>query len=121
MATNYVNEGCTIDIVAASDISSGDVVAVGNLLGVAVADIATGETGALSTEGVFDVPKVTGAVIAQGETVMWDSSAAKFDDNQATAAAGDISNGAIAWEAAGNGVTTVRIKLTPAGTLGALI
>lgn len=117
MATNYVNEGCTIDVVAASDISSGDVVVTGNLIGVAVADIATGETGAVAVEGVFDVPKVTGAVIAQGETVMWDTSAGKFDDNQATPATGDVSNGAIAWAAAGNSETTVRVKLTPAGTV----
>jgi len=116
MATNYVEEGETIQWTnggTAKD--SGAVVVIGSngdaLLGVALVDIANGATGSVKLDGVFTVPKVSAAVIAKGEYVMWDASAAAFDDNLATPAAGDVSDGAIAWAAAGNGVTTLQIKL----------
>jgi predicted RecA/RadA family phage recombinase len=65
----------------------------------------------VALEGVFTVPRVSGAVIAVGEYVIWDSSAAAFDDNAATPATGDVSDGAIAFESAGNGTTTIKVKL----------
>jgi predicted RecA/RadA family phage recombinase len=116
MATNYVQEGNTIQYTAGADISSGDVVVIGSngdaIIGVALVDIANGSTGSVAIEGVFTVAKVSAAVIAQGEYVVWDASASEFDDNAATPATGDVSDGAIAWEAAGNGVTSIAIKLT---------
>ena len=43
----------------------------------------------------------------------WDASAAAFDDNLATPASGDITVGAaVAFEAAGNGVTSIKVKFT---------
>lgn len=118
MATNYVQDGNVIQWTnSGSAVSSGDVVAIGSngdaILGVALVDIANGETGSVQIEGVFDLPKVDAAVIAQGEYVIWDSSAGKFDDNAATPASGDVSDGAIAWE--GLGATTsenIKVKLT---------
>lgn len=96
-----------------SAVVSGQVVRVGNLLAVACGDIGAGETGELATEGVFTVPKVSGAVIAQGETLTWDASAAAFDDNAATPATGDVTGAAaVATEAAGNGVTTLAVFFT---------
>jgi len=116
MATNYVQEGNTIQYTAGADISSGDVVVIGSngdaIIGVALVDIANGSTGSVAIEGVFTVAKVSAAVIAQGEYVVWDASASAFDDNAATPASGDVVDGAIAWEAAGNGVTSIAIKLT---------
>lgn len=106
MATNYVEKGDTIDWTnsTGSAVSSGDVVAVGNILAVALVDIANGESGTLSF-GVFNVPKVDAAVIAQGESLTWDVSVSKFDDNAATPATGDITGApAVAWE--GKGATT---------------
>jgi predicted RecA/RadA family phage recombinase len=84
-------------------------------------DIADGASGEVVTEGVFTLPKVSAAVIGQGETLSYDISTAEFDDNAATAAAGDITGaGAVAWEAAGNGVTSLMVKLTgAAGTIEA--
>ncbi len=116
MATNYVQEGNTIQYTAGADISSGDVVVIGSngdaVIGIALEDIANGSTGSVGIEGVYSVAKVSAAVIAQGEYVIWDTSASAFDDNAATPATGDVSDGAIAWEAAGNGVTTIKVKLT---------
>ncbi|WP_367154658.1 DUF2190 family protein [Methylomonas sp. HYX-M1] len=116
MASNYVQDGDIIDWAnGGAAVNSGDPVVIGSnsdaLIGIALVDIANGATGAVALEGVWEVPKVSAAVIATGEYVMWDASAAAFDDNAATPAAGDVSDGAIAWESAGAGVTTIKIKL----------
>lgn len=113
MATNYQQAGNVIDHTAGADITSGSVVVVGKLLGVALQDIATGEVGPVQITGVFNVPKVSGAVIAAGENLTWDASAAAFDDNAASPATGDVTGGAaVAFEAAGNGVTTLAVRFT---------
>ena len=117
MSTNYVQEGEVIDYTAGSNISAGAVVKIGQILGVALVDIANGETGSVAIEGVYTVPKVSGAVIAQGESLTWDVSAGAFDDNAATPATGDVTGAAaVAAEAAGNGVTLINVKFT--GTPG---
>lgn len=94
-----------------SAVAAGDVVKVGQQLAIACVDIANGATGSVAFEGEFTVPKVSAAVIAHGEMVIWDVSAGEFDDNLATPASGDVSNAAIAAEAAGNGVTSFRVQL----------
>ena len=117
MARNSIADGNIINYEnSGSAIVSGEVVAVGATLGVALVDIAaTTGSGAVALEGVFTVPKVSGAVIAQGESLSWDISAGAFDDSAATAAAGDVTGAsAMAFEAAGNGVTTLAVKFTGA-------
>jgi len=119
MATNYVQEGEVIQYIAGSNISAGAVVKIGQILGVALVDIANGETGSVAIKGVYTVPKVSGAVIAQGESLTWDVSAGAFDDNAATPATGDVTGAAaVAAEAAGNGVTSFDVIFTGvAGTV----
>lgn len=119
MAENYQQPGEVVDFVngTGSTVTSGSVVKIGTVLGVALADIADGATGAVQVEGVFVVPKVSGAVIAQGETLTWDVSAGAFDDNAATPATGDVTGAAaFAFAAAGNGVTSLAVRFT--GTPG---
>jgi predicted RecA/RadA family phage recombinase len=88
-------------------------------VGIAGEAMASGDTGIVYLTGVYDFPKVSGAVIKCGESVDWDLSAGEVDDNQATSAAGDVANFGIALEDAGNGVTTIKVALTPnTGTLG---
>lgn len=116
MAKNYQQEGDIIPWTnGGTAVASDDVVVIGSngdaLIGIALGDIANGETGSVGLCGVFTVPKVSAAVIAQGEYVIWDASAGAFDDNAAIAAAGDVSDGAIAFETAGAGVTTIAVKL----------
>lgn len=116
MAKNFVQDGDIIQWTnGGTAVASGDVVVIGSngdaLLGIALVDIANGASGSVKLNGVFEVPKVSAAVIAQGEYVIWDASAGAFDDNAATPATGDVSDGAIAWEAAGNAVTTIKVKL----------
>ena len=119
MATNYQHPGEVLDWTNATsaDVASGAVVPVGNILGVALTDIADGATGSVQIQGVFVCPKVTTAVIAQGASLVWDVSVGKFDASTATPAAGDVSGApAVAFEAAGNGATTLAVRFT--GTPG---
>lgn len=114
MTVKYVEKGETIDYAntSGSTILANTPVVVGEQIGVAIDDIPDQTTGVLAMEGVFNLPKVDAAVIAQGERVLWDSSAGAFDDSAAIAASGDVSNCCIAWE--GKGATTgedIAIKI----------
>lgn len=115
MANNFKQPG---DIITwtngtGSAVVSGQVVRIGNILGVALVDIASTASGSVALDGVFTVPKVSAAVIAQGESLTWDASAAAFDDNAASPATGDVTGPpAVAFQAAGNGVTTLAVKFT---------
>lgn len=115
MATNYVGEGKVIDYTAGAAISAGDTVVIGTvsgMLGIALTDIANGDTGAVAVEGIFTIPKVSGAVFAQGDQVLLDVSVTpdSVDDNSATPATGDFWCGTAAVAGA-NGETTAQIKL----------
>lgn len=117
MTITYKQAGNVVQHTAAADITAGQVVKIGNVLGVALVNIATGSTGSVALDGVFSAPKVSGAVIAKGESLTWDvsanSGAGAFDDNAATPTSGDVTGAAaMAWEAAGNGVTTLLVKFT---------
>jgi predicted RecA/RadA family phage recombinase len=126
MATNYVQDGSVLNYTngTGSDISSGDVVVLGEtgdaVIGVALVDIADTESGAVALEGVFTLAKVSAAVFKQGESLIWDSSASAFDDNQATPASGDVSGSVVAAADGANTETTCTVRLTGrAGTLTA--
>lgn len=121
MAKNYESDGNVIQWTngTGADVASGQVVKVGpNMLGVALVAIASAASGSVAVEGVFSgVPKVSAAVFAQGEKLLFDvsanSSKGAFDDSAATPATGDVMGGAIAWVAGANTETTCTIKLTP--------
>lgn len=120
MAKNYIQDGDVMPYTnSGAAIASGAVVAVGNMIGIALGDIAaTTGTGQLAVADVWEVPKVTASAIAKGEKLLWDSSEGKFDNSAATAASGDILGAAVAWEAAAaNTTTTVKVKLTPGNTV----
>jgi predicted RecA/RadA family phage recombinase len=117
MTTNYVQRGDVVTYSnAGSAISAGDVVVMAHTIGVALADIAASTgTGPVAVEGVFTVPKVSAAVFAQGEKLIFDVSATPpaFDDSSASPATGDITGGAVAFVAGANLETTCVVKLTP--------
>lgn len=74
MAKNYIQKGTTAEFVATAGVVSGQVVVLGGLLGVANADVLTGETGVAMIEGVFELPKVAGVAMNQGAFVTFDAS-----------------------------------------------
>ena len=106
MTTKYVMSGDVIDYVAGSAISSGQVLLVGVRVGVALADIANGATGAVAMEGVFTIAKLSTDVVAQGAALYWDNTNSRLT----TTASGNTLAG-YAFKAAGNGVTTVDISI----------
>ena len=107
-----------------SDISAGAIVTMGGTgnatLGVALVDIANGASGAVGVNCVVTAAKVSAAVFAAGESLIWDSSASAFDDNQAVAASGDVTGSTRAVVAGANTDTTCSVYLTGVpGTLTA--
>ena len=102
---NFVQAGSNLTLPAPAAVSSGDLVIVGALIGVAAGDAASGADFDLVTAGVFDLPKATGP-ITLGAAVYWDSTAKKVT----TTASGNTACG-YAVKAAGSGDTTARIKL----------
>lgn len=116
MAKNYIQEGKTIVWTngTGSTVTSGSVVVVGNIIGIALVDIANAASGVLAVEGVWEVPKVDGSsgqAIGLGEKVLYDVSAGKFALGSATPATGDVSGCCVAAEAALTTATTVKVKL----------
>lgn len=114
MSNNYIQDGDVIQYTnGGAAIASGTVVKIGQILGVALVDIPNGATGSVAIEGVFSVPKVDAAVIAQGESLTWDVSVGAFDDNLAVPADGDVTGAAaVAFEAAGAAATTLAVMFT---------
>jgi len=111
---NKIKDGKTMNYTASADISSGDLVVVGVRVGVAAADIANGAVGVLEMEGVFELPKVTGA-ITQGALVYWDADGTPVggvsgDGGLTTSTSGNTLAG-YAVEAAGETAATVKVKL----------
>jgi predicted RecA/RadA family phage recombinase len=95
-------------------ISSGEGVLVGNLFGVAATTAAEGEPAEVASTGVYTLPKAASAVLALGARVSWDN-AAKVVTTPGT---GRYPIG-IAVEDAGNGTTTVAVRLDGIGTAAA--
>ncbi len=118
MTTLYVQEGNVINFTTSGAVASGAVVAIGNIVGVALgAATASGQVIPVAVEGVFQVPKQSGAAWTLGLPLVWDVSAGNFGtDAQVTQATGDITGGAIAWSAPASGDTVGLVKLTPTGT-----
>lgn len=105
MATNYVQEGKTLNYTAGADITSGQFVLIGTIGAVAKTDIANGKTGAVHVCGVFSIPKATGAV-TQGAKLYWDES-----ESEVTTTATDNTLIGVAAAAAASGDSNVHVLL----------
>jgi predicted RecA/RadA family phage recombinase len=110
MSATFAQDGNSIDYTPASDVTAGDVIVQGDLIGVAKLDIKTGQLGALAVVGVFDFPKATGvgSGIAAGAYVYWDEAdqQAKTDDELG---ANKMLGKSVT--AAGDDDATVRVRL----------
>lgn len=108
MATNYIQRGETITIPAPADVTGGEIVAVGALIGVAAGDAAEDGDLDLHLEGVFDLPKVSTEVIAVGDELFFDATPGVVtadDDEGANPRVG------VAVAAAGNPSASVAVRL----------
>jgi len=107
----YSGPGNTITITAGANIAVNELVPVAELLGVAQSTVLSGAQVVLAIEGVFNLPKITGA-IAVGEVVDYDTSADAVG-RAITPASGDISDCGIAMETVASGAANVLVKLMP--------
>jgi predicted RecA/RadA family phage recombinase len=106
MATNYIQEGKALNYTpSGSSLSSGDLVVIGTIAGIAKTDIADGDTGAVHISGVFSLPKATGAV-TQGAKLYWDAS-----ESEVTTTATDNTLIGIAAAAALSGDASIPVLL----------
>lgn len=104
---NFIQPGEVMEVTAGANIASGDVVAVGEMVGVAAHDIANGATGEVSLCGVYLLAKAAG-VWTQGQKLFWDKVAKAFVG--VASADADVVAG-YAFKAAANGDATGYVKL----------
>lgn len=62
-ALRYQDEDCAIDYTPVAAVSVGDVIVLGTRVFIAPVDIAANAKGSLATEGIWRVPKITGAIL----------------------------------------------------------
>ncbi|GGY68026.1 hypothetical protein GCM10007387_57760 [Pseudoduganella albidiflava] len=107
MAKNYVGEGEILDVnTGGTAVVGGTVVVMGKRIGVALRDIAANSNGVAAVEGVFNLAKLAGDAVAQGDLLYWDAANARLT----VTAAGNTLAG-YATGAAAAGVTTVNVKI----------
>lgn len=105
----YVAPGDRIEYTPGSDVSAGAVVDLGNVVGIAITDIAANTKGALWIQGVFDVAKYSGEGITIYDRIYYDAGTATATK---TSGYGEATMG-IAVKAALAGDATVRVLLMP--------
>lgn len=103
---NYIQPGRALTLAAPSEVSSGDIVIVGSIFGIAAGDAATGEPVDIETEGVFTLPKVEADVIETGDDVFTDGDDVGIEDSTHFTKIG------VAVEDAGTGATSVAVRLS---------
>ena len=111
MNATYIHEGSSIDYTPAADVSAGDVIVQGELVGVAKLDIKAGTLGALAVVGVFDFAKATGAstAISEGLDLYWDESAGEVTTDSASGANKHIGR---SIAAASDSDAAVRVRMS---------
>jgi predicted RecA/RadA family phage recombinase len=103
---NFIQVGDVLDHTPAGAVTSGAVVVIGVRIGIAVANIAAGDTGPIRVKGVVELAKLGTDVVAQGAALYWDAD----DFRLTTTASGNVLAG-YAAKAAGNGTTTAWLHL----------
>lgn len=71
---NYIQPGCTLELVAPYDVASGAGAKVGSIFGVATDSVLSGASQSFAVEGVFDLAKTTSQAWSQGAPLYWDNS-----------------------------------------------
>lgn len=106
---NFSQPGNTLDLVAPSGgVVSGNAFIIGSIFAVANATKAAGEVVAGDVEGVHELDKLVTNVVAVGAKLNFNNT-----NKELQLATSDLDGVATAIEAAGNGVTKVKVKLTP--------
>ncbi len=109
MAKNYVQAGVNLTLPAPYTVASGGGVLIGGIFGVAAGDAQSGADVDIVTEGIWDLPKDTATVFSVGEPAFWDDGDKRLYDDNDTAES--LTRIGVAVAPAGNGATTVRVRL----------
>jgi predicted RecA/RadA family phage recombinase len=102
---SYSQAGCLIDYTPSAAVAAGDVVVLNDLVTVAPVAIAANALGAVAVDGVWSMPKASGA-IGQGALVYWDATAGNI-----TTTATNNKRAGKAAAAAVSGATTVQVLI----------
>jgi predicted RecA/RadA family phage recombinase len=102
---SYVQGDCLIDYTPSAAVAAGDVVVLNDLVCVAPRAIAANALGAVSVDGVWSMPKATGA-INQGALVYWDATAGNI-----TTTATNNKRAGKAAKAAASGDASVQVLI----------
>jgi len=107
MAKNFVQEGDVLSYTAGgAAIAAGAVVLMGARIAIALGDIPAGGTGTVAVTDVWQIAKLATDIVAQGVDLYWDAA-----NSRLTTTAGSNAKAGYAAAPAGNGVTTVSIKI----------
>lgn len=114
MSRNHVQPGKVIDVTLSATFASGDLIKVGDLAGVCLGAGDSGDTISVQIDEVFTVPKLSSDDMSQGDEVYLDHAnkrvqLASGDDGGSPPVAFIVAGKVVT--AAGNGVTTVNLKL----------
>ena len=112
---NFIQPGNTLPVIAPANVLSGGLVVVGSIVGVAAYDALATQEVEVDVEGCFTLPKTTTDVVTQGAKLYWNSSTSKLTITPGTGSKPLVG---YATKAAGNGATTVDVKLLPSATTG---
>ncbi|RNF33716.1 DUF2190 family protein [Paracoccus methylarcula] len=75
MSTTYLQPGHTLTITAPAAVASDDVVIVGDIVGIAQGDAASGAPVDVTVTGCWELPKVSADDVQTGEALFWDATA----------------------------------------------
>lgn len=75
MKAKYIQRGDAIDFIPSVDIAAGEIVRLGNLIGITRLSVKAGTLGTLTLSGVFDIIKPFGLTFTQGSDVFWNGNA----------------------------------------------
>lgn len=81
LATNFVQEGDTLDLLAPYAVSSGDGMKVGSIFAVALGDAENGAAVRGATDGVWDLTKTSAQAWTVGQKIYWDNSNKRCDSD----------------------------------------
>ncbi len=106
MANNFIQSGHHITVTAPADTASGDLVVIGDLVGVALGAALTGEELVLAIDGVWSLPKVTDEAATLGQTLYTDAGAALTPTDS-----GGLTVAGVAVQAAATAAASVAVLL----------
>lgn len=99
------SDGGTIDFVPTANVTSGDVVKIGSIIGIANRDIPANTLGSVAIEGVVEMPKAAATVFAAGAAVYWSTASSLCTTSTSDTLAG------FAVAAPATNATSVVVKL----------